>query len=127
MGTMFPGPHAVIYRNEAGEPIGWDDAPYEPDPYDEYDDAAFADVPDEDDEDDPEPTELAAAEDEIARLRRRLREQDVALDERTRRVDDLERELSRKEDAVTALTDELEVVRAAAERWHRTADHWEAT
>ena len=21
---MFPGPNAVVYRNEAGEPIGWD-------------------------------------------------------------------------------------------------------
>jgi len=21
---MFPGPHAHVYRNEAGEPVGWD-------------------------------------------------------------------------------------------------------
>lgn len=31
---MFPGPGAQIYRNEAGEPLGWDypsDEPYEPD------------------------------------------------------------------------------------------------
>lgn len=28
---MFPGPGAQIYRNEAGEPIGWD---YPPDPRD---------------------------------------------------------------------------------------------
>lgn len=40
---MFPGPNAQIYRNEAGEVLGWDyppDEPYEPDPYeaDYYDD-----------------------------------------------------------------------------------------
>jgi hypothetical protein len=30
---MFPGPGAQIYRNEAGEPIGWDYPSYdEPDP-----------------------------------------------------------------------------------------------
>lgn len=39
--SMFPGAGAVIYRNEAGEPIGWD-YPSEPeeygsDPYDDYD------------------------------------------------------------------------------------------
>lgn len=35
---MFPGPGAVVYRNEAGEPLGWDypsDEPYEPDPYEQ--------------------------------------------------------------------------------------------
>ncbi len=26
---MFPGPHAQVYYNEAGEPLGWD---YPPDP-----------------------------------------------------------------------------------------------
>lgn len=33
---MFPGPGAQIYRNEAGEPLGWDypDA-YEPDPHED--------------------------------------------------------------------------------------------
>jgi len=42
---MFPGAGAEIYRNEAGEPIGWDypshDDPYDPDDYlpgDEEDD-----------------------------------------------------------------------------------------
>lgn len=37
--SMFPGPGAVVYRNEAGEPLGWDYPSYEPDvsdPYDEY-------------------------------------------------------------------------------------------
>lgn len=36
---MFPGPGANIYRNEAGEPLGWDypsDEPYEED-YEEAD------------------------------------------------------------------------------------------
>lgn len=27
---MFPGPGAQIYRNEAGEPIGWDYPSYDP-------------------------------------------------------------------------------------------------
>lgn len=31
---MFPGPHAIIIRNEEGEPVGWD-YPSDPDPYDE--------------------------------------------------------------------------------------------
>lgn len=31
--TMFPGAGAVIYRNEAGEPLGWD-YPSEPTPHD---------------------------------------------------------------------------------------------
>jgi hypothetical protein len=34
---MFPGANASVYRNEAGEPIGWDypssDDPYDPDDY----------------------------------------------------------------------------------------------
>jgi hypothetical protein len=34
--SMFPGAGAVVYRNEAGEPLGWD-YPSEPDPYDAYD------------------------------------------------------------------------------------------
>ena len=48
---MFPGPHAHVYRNEAGEPVGWDypdDGPPETDPYDDYDD----DLEDDDLEDD---------------------------------------------------------------------------
>lgn len=42
---MFPGAGAVIYRNEVGEPMGWDypDA-YEPDPGDPYD--AYDEGPD---------------------------------------------------------------------------------
>jgi hypothetical protein len=48
---MFPGAGAHIYRNEAGEPLGWDsgddDGPYEPDDYlNDYDE------PDDDDEGD---------------------------------------------------------------------------
>lgn len=38
---MFPGAGAQIYRNEAGEPIGWDypgnDDPYDPDEFYEQD------------------------------------------------------------------------------------------
>lgn len=33
---MFPTAHSTIYRNEAGEPLGWsDESSYEPDPYDD--------------------------------------------------------------------------------------------
>lgn len=33
---MFPGPGAQIYRNEAGEPLGWDyPGEYERDPHDD--------------------------------------------------------------------------------------------
>lgn len=32
---MFPGPSAVVYRNDAGEPIGWD-YPSEDDGYVDY-------------------------------------------------------------------------------------------
>lgn len=35
--SMFPGAGAVVYYNEAGEPLGWD-YPSEPDPADLYDD-----------------------------------------------------------------------------------------
>lgn len=34
--SMFPGAGAHVYRNEAGEPIGWDYPSDEPD-YDPYD------------------------------------------------------------------------------------------
>lgn len=48
---MFPGAGANIYRNEAGEPLGWDypsyDEPPNPDDFDRYDD----DPDDSDDED----------------------------------------------------------------------------
>lgn len=38
----FPGANATIYRNEAGEPIGWsDESYYEPDPDDFYDDRFY--------------------------------------------------------------------------------------
>lgn len=50
--TMFPGASATVYRNEDGEPIGWD-YPSEPDPGDMqddwYDDDWYDDY--EDDED----------------------------------------------------------------------------
>jgi hypothetical protein len=36
-GPMFPGPGAQVYYNDAGEPLGWDEA-YDPDPNDAYDD-----------------------------------------------------------------------------------------
>ena len=49
--SMFPGAGAVIYRNEAGEPIGWD-TPSEPDPYDAYDE--WDDGRDCDDDDESE-------------------------------------------------------------------------
>jgi len=42
---MFPGPGARIYRNEAGEPIGWDYPPDED--YDERDEPGFDPGPDE--------------------------------------------------------------------------------
>lgn len=47
---MFPGAHAEIYRNDAGEPIGWDypSLADEPD-YDPYDDEYYD--PSADDED----------------------------------------------------------------------------
>lgn len=42
---MFPGPGARIYKNEAGEPIGWDYPSYdEPNVYDEmYDSEEWED------------------------------------------------------------------------------------
>jgi len=41
---MFPGPGARIYRNEAGEPLGWDSSDaYDPgDPGDPHDDTESA-------------------------------------------------------------------------------------
>ena len=35
---MFPGPYAEIIRNEAGEPLGWDNHYYDEPDYDPYDD-----------------------------------------------------------------------------------------
>lgn len=54
---MFPGANAQIYRNEAGEVIGWDnpsaDDPYDPDDdLDDLDDSGDCDDEDEDDPDD---------------------------------------------------------------------------
>jgi hypothetical protein len=59
---MFPGAHASIYRNEAGEVVGWDspgEPEYDPDDYlagdyddDDDEDDEFEDDEDEDDEDD---------------------------------------------------------------------------
>jgi hypothetical protein len=47
---MFPGPGAHIYRNEAGEPLGWD-YPSQDDPYDDQE-AWYEDHDMGDDEDD---------------------------------------------------------------------------
>ncbi len=45
---MFPGPHAQIYYNDAGEPLGWDYPNYdEPPDVDDYD--RWADEPEEED------------------------------------------------------------------------------
>ncbi len=44
---MFPGAHSHVYRNEAGEPIGWDNTYYdEP----EYDEEQFLYHPEDDDD-----------------------------------------------------------------------------
>jgi hypothetical protein len=37
---MFPGPHAEVFYNEAGEPLGWDYPSYEPPEPDPYEEAA---------------------------------------------------------------------------------------
>lgn len=50
---MFPGANAQIYRNEAGEVIGWD-YPSADDPYDPDDDLDYEDDTDEDDTDEDE-------------------------------------------------------------------------
>jgi hypothetical protein len=34
---MFPGPHAEVFYNEAGEPEGWDNHAYDEPDYDPYD------------------------------------------------------------------------------------------
>jgi len=34
--SMFPGPNATVYYNEAGEVLGWDNDIYEPDHLDPY-------------------------------------------------------------------------------------------
>lgn len=51
---MFPGPYAEIIRNEAGEPIGWDnhyyDEPPDHDPSDDLDDYLGEDEEDEEEE-----------------------------------------------------------------------------
>lgn len=55
---MFPGANAHVYRNEAGEPTGWD-YPSQDDPYDPDD--LLPDYPDDEDldgwDDDAEPAE----------------------------------------------------------------------
>lgn len=52
--SMFHGPGARIYRNEAGEPTGWDypssDDPHDPDDYLDRDDRVDPDLDEEDDE-----------------------------------------------------------------------------
>lgn len=42
---MFPGANAQVYRNEAGEPLGWD-YPTDPSEY-AYDDDYFYDIEDD--------------------------------------------------------------------------------
>lgn len=43
--TMFPGPHARVERNEAGEPLGWDyPSEDETDGLDPYDDDYYSDL-----------------------------------------------------------------------------------
>lgn len=50
--SMFPGAGAHVYRNEAGEPIGWDYPSYdEPDPDEFYADDQYIDVDEDDSED----------------------------------------------------------------------------
>lgn len=50
---MFPGAGAVVYRNEAGEPLGWDyPGEYEPDLDAFYDDADTRDYGDTEAEED---------------------------------------------------------------------------
>ena len=49
---MFPGPHAQIYYNEAGEVLGWDntyyDEPPEPEEFDNWEEEEDLDEEDED-------------------------------------------------------------------------------
>ena len=49
--SMFPGAHANVYYNEAGEPLGWDYDPPDDDPGDPYDDYDNYDYEEEDEED----------------------------------------------------------------------------
>lgn len=51
---MFPSAHSVIIRNEAGEPLGWDnpnyyEEEYDPDDYLNYDEEDDLDEEDNDD------------------------------------------------------------------------------
>jgi hypothetical protein len=47
---MFPGAGASVYRNDAGEPLGWDypsyDEPANPDDFDDLDDEPGGDYED---------------------------------------------------------------------------------
>lgn len=54
---MFPGAGAVVYYNEAGEPLGWDYPSYDEPDYDPYDDVFVNGDEDEEDEGD-EPIDL---------------------------------------------------------------------
>lgn len=38
---MFPTANSTIYRNEAGEPIGWDSSAYDEPDFDPYDDLDY--------------------------------------------------------------------------------------
>jgi len=44
---MFPGAHARVFYNEAGEPLGWDYPSDEPD-FDPYEDDDYYDEDDDD-------------------------------------------------------------------------------
>ena len=67
---MFPGPGAQIYRNEAGEPLGWDYPSDEPQGFDDRDDNPYID--DDYDEDEAnegdEPDRLRVRDDDAAGL-----------------------------------------------------------
>jgi hypothetical protein len=62
---MFPGPGAQIYRNEAGEPLGWDYPSYEPDWDDLREQDDYRDEEETDEEDLPS---FAEAEEEAEAL-----------------------------------------------------------
>ncbi len=54
---MFPGAHAVVYYNDAGEPLGWDypsSDEGDSDPHDDYDSNYYDGGDDEEDEDEEE-------------------------------------------------------------------------
>ena len=54
---MFPGPYATVIRNDAGEPIGWDDHYHDEPDYDPFGDLDDGREYDDDDDDDEDPAE----------------------------------------------------------------------